>query len=68
MKKDVTLRRVGNSLFLTIPAEFVKAFRLGPGDTVSWDGDENGATIKFFRVTTSRTPAVMGEEEAASAE
>jgi hypothetical protein len=61
MKKDVTLRKVARSMFLTIPAEFVKAYQLKPGDIASWEGDWDGATLKFFRVTQSRTPAIREE-------
>jgi len=62
MQKNVTLRKVGHSLFLTIPADFVRAYRLSPGDSVSFDADEDGATLKFFRVTTSMTPAAIKKE------
>jgi antitoxin component of MazEF toxin-antitoxin module len=62
MTKDITLRKVGGSLFLTVPAEFVRTYQLSPGDTVSWDGDENGATLKFFRVTRALTPALRQKE------
>ncbi len=64
MHRSVILRKVGHSLFLTVPADLVKAYRLSPGDSVVWDTEEDGATIKFFRVTTSLTPALMNQEEA----
>jgi antitoxin component of MazEF toxin-antitoxin module len=37
MKKEVTLRQVGGSLALSVPADFVRAFRLSPGDRVTWE-------------------------------
>jgi hypothetical protein len=65
MKREVTLRRVARSVFLTIPADFVKAYRLSPGDVVTWEAiDDNGATLRFFRVTTSRTPALRADAQA----
>jgi antitoxin component of MazEF toxin-antitoxin module len=65
MKKEVTLRQVGGSLALSVPADFVRAFRLSPGDRVTWEGDEDGATVKFFRVEVmiNKTPALMEQVE-----
>jgi hypothetical protein len=62
MQKNVTLRKVGHSLFFTIPADFVRAYRLSPGDTVSIDADEDGATLKFYRVETTLIPALRESE------
>ena len=58
----MTLRKVGGSLFLTVPADIVRAFRLSAGDGVLWDMEGDVATAKFFRVTETRTPAERVDE------
>jgi antitoxin component of MazEF toxin-antitoxin module len=63
MLRENTLRKVGRSLFLTVPADLVRTFRLTAGDKVVWEaGDENGTTLKFFRATIIKTPALREEE------
>ena len=64
MQRCVTLRKVGHSIFFTIPADIVRAYRLGPGDSVFLDAEEDKATLRFFRVTRTETPALMNQEEA----
>jgi antitoxin component of MazEF toxin-antitoxin module len=60
MKVELTLRKIGGSLFVTVPANIVRAYRLRPGDSVVWDMED----IQFFRVTTSIEPAEREQEAA----
>ena len=62
MQRNTTLRKVGRSIFFTIPVDIVRAYGLEPGDTVSIDADENGGELKFFWVRKTETPAVRGQE------
>jgi antitoxin component of MazEF toxin-antitoxin module len=66
MKRDIKLRRNGDSLVMTMPVDLVRAYQLSPGDIVAWDGGWNGATVKFFRVSETRTPALRQEAEVAA--
>jgi antitoxin component of MazEF toxin-antitoxin module len=63
MQREMTLRKVGASLFVTVPVEVVRAYRLSAGDSILWDIGEDEAKVKFFRVTTSKTE-VQREQEA----
>jgi antitoxin component of MazEF toxin-antitoxin module len=65
IQRDVFLRKVGGgSLRVTIPADIVRAFGLDEGDLVSFEADETGIAVKFFRIAASRTPAVAEEATA----
>jgi bifunctional DNA-binding transcriptional regulator/antitoxin component of YhaV-PrlF toxin-antitoxin module len=64
IQRECRLHKVGNSIRLTIPVDVVRAFGLDARDDVLLEADENGVTLKFFKVTKSRTPAVVGEEQA----
>jgi hypothetical protein len=52
---------------MSVPAEFVRACGLSPGDSVRWNATDDMAMLKFFKVTVNRTPALekQGEEVAA---
>ena len=67
MTRYITLRKVGGSLHMSVPAEFVRACGLSPGDSVRWNATDDMAMLKFFKVTVNRTPALekQGEEVAA---
>jgi antitoxin component of MazEF toxin-antitoxin module len=65
MKIKATLRRTGGSTMMTVPAEILRAYRLGPGDAVVWDIEGDEAKVVFLRVRTSVEPA---EKELAAAE
>ena len=68
MQRYMTLRKVGASLFLTVPVEIVKAYRLSAGDSILWDiQSDNEAKVKFFRVTRTVTPALLEEEQVVEA-
>jgi hypothetical protein len=47
---------------LIMPAKFIRALGLKAGDSVSFDAEGNVATLKFYRVETSRTPALRDNE------
>ena len=68
MKKNSTLRRHGRSLGMTVPVEFVRALGLEPGDSASWDTEGDVATLRFFKVTRQRTPALEAQSEEAAAD
>jgi hypothetical protein len=67
IRKECRLHQVGHSLRLTIPIEVVRAFRLSATDSVLLESDENGATLKFLRVTRITKPALVGDEVAGEA-
>ena len=65
MAKEITIRQVGViSLGFTIPIDFVKSQGLQAGDIVFWSDEDGTATLKFFRVTETRTLALEAQEEA----
>jgi hypothetical protein len=43
---------------MVIPVEFVRALGLSAGDSVSWDIEGDVATLRFFKVTSQRIPAL----------
>jgi antitoxin component of MazEF toxin-antitoxin module len=46
------LRKMGNSLHLTIPAPLVRQYDLSQGDTVFFDTDGDGLRLKFLKLST----------------
>jgi hypothetical protein len=48
---------------MTIPCEFCHALGLQPGDSVHWEAEGDVATLRFFRVTESRIPALEAQGE-----
>ena len=46
------LRKMGNSLHLTIPAPLVKQYELSQGDTVFFAPDSDGLRLKFLKLST----------------
>ena len=44
------LRKMGNSLHLTIPAPLVKQYALSQGDTVFFAPDADGLRLKFLKL------------------
>jgi hypothetical protein len=68
MKRNSTLRQHGRSIGLTVPVEFCRALGLCPGDSVSWDTEGDVATLRFFKVTKQRTPALEAQSEEAAAD
>jgi len=65
MAKDITLRRVGLvSLGFTVPVEFIRRLGLRAGDTVHWNAEGDTATLRFYRVARTETPALMNQEAA----
>jgi hypothetical protein len=44
------LRRMHDSLYVTIPREYVNAHDLSAHDEVLWDPNGNGVLLKFDRV------------------
>jgi antitoxin component of MazEF toxin-antitoxin module len=69
LSREMRLHHVGGSLRLTIPMEIVKAFRLTVEDLVQVESNESAVTLKFFKVTKTRTPVLVGDavQEEASA-
>lgn len=62
-RKECRLHKIGGSTKITVPPNIVRALQLKHGDVALWESDENGtATIKFFKVTTSMTPAMTVTE------
>jgi hypothetical protein len=50
MKTQLKLRRIGDSLHMTIPAQFVQSRASKSGDPVFWLSDTNDlVTLKFYR-------------------
>ena len=45
------LRKMGNSLHLTIPAPLVKQYELSQGDTVFFAPDSDGLRLKFLKLS-----------------
>ena len=52
---------------MTVPVEFVRALGLEPGDSASWDTEGDVATLRFFKVTTTRIPASESHEASVDA-
>jgi hypothetical protein len=50
LPKYLKLCRMGSSLYLTIPKEFVRAHTLNPQDDVFWLPEGDGIKLKFQRV------------------
>ena len=46
------LRKMGNSLHLTIPAPLVRQYALSQGDNVFFVEDGDGLKLKFLKLTT----------------
>jgi antitoxin component of MazEF toxin-antitoxin module len=67
MVKNITLRQHGRSIGMTVPVEFCHALGLAPGDSVTWETDGDVATLRFFKVTKQRVPALEKQEEAVAA-
>ena len=54
------LRKMGNSLHLTIPAFFVRQYDLSQGDTVFFNADSDGLRLKFLKLSVmSEAPNVQ---------
>jgi bifunctional DNA-binding transcriptional regulator/antitoxin component of YhaV-PrlF toxin-antitoxin module len=53
---------------MTVPFEFVRALGLNPGDSVTWDAEGDVATLKFYKVERTRTPAFMNQGATVEAE
>jgi antitoxin component of MazEF toxin-antitoxin module len=68
MKVELTLRKIGGSLFMTVPAQIRHAYRLKPGDSVVLDIEGDEAKLQFFRVTKTVEPAEREQEAAIAAE
>jgi hypothetical protein len=47
LPKYLKLRRMGDSLYLTVPREFVRAHTLNPRDEVFWLPEPDGIKLKF---------------------
>lgn len=58
------LRRMGDSLYLTVPKEFVRAHTLNPLDAGLWLPSSDGVLLKFDRVHGLSLPDNHGEEAA----
>jgi antitoxin component of MazEF toxin-antitoxin module len=58
---EVTLRQVGGSLHMIIPAYVKNALGLTAGDAALVEGNENGCTLKFFKVTRNKIPVGNGD-------
>jgi antitoxin component of MazEF toxin-antitoxin module len=61
------LRKMGNSLHLTIPAPLVRQFALSQGDTVFFDADGDGLRLKFLKLSTMSDMAGITPAEPAEA-
>ena len=46
------LRKMGNSLHLTIPAPLVRLYDLRTGDTVFFDPDGDALKLRFLKLST----------------
>jgi hypothetical protein len=46
----LTLRKVNNTLRLSVPHQYVKRFKLEPGDQVAWIEQASGVQLKFFKL------------------
>jgi hypothetical protein len=56
----IPLRVVGNSIYLRVPADYVKAKQLRPGDIALWD-TKNG-NFRIVQLATFKDPSVLQEE------
>jgi hypothetical protein len=59
--REMRLHHVGGSLRLTIPVEITRAFRLTVEDIVLVESNNTEVTLKFFKVTKSMTPVLVGD-------
>ena len=66
LKRRLILRRIGGSLFITVPAEILRTYGLRVGDAIEWELGADEAKVRFFRVTTNVTPAERNETVEAS--
>jgi antitoxin component of MazEF toxin-antitoxin module len=46
------LRKLGNSLSVTIPVPYIRKFEFSVGDVVSFDADDTGLQLKFLKLST----------------
>jgi antitoxin component of MazEF toxin-antitoxin module len=53
MRIRARLRKTGDSLGITVPANITRAYRLRAGDAVVWDIEGDEAKVQFVRVTTN---------------
>ena len=64
-KYNTTIRICGGSNVTRIPPEVMRALGLKPGDPIDWERHGDIAILKFYRATTTVTPAQVSEEERA---
>jgi hypothetical protein len=58
--EQVTLRRIGGTLYLRVPSTFVHQNNLSHGDSLFWIPKEDSVTLK--RVTPKIVAEIKGEE------
>jgi antitoxin component of MazEF toxin-antitoxin module len=66
-RRRLILRRIGGSLFITVPSEILRTYGLRVGDAIEWELGADEAKVRFFKVTTSVTPAERAEDTAEAA-
>jgi hypothetical protein len=64
LPKYLKLRKMGDSLYLTVPKEFVRAHTLNPDDDVFWMPEPDGIKLRFevgelLRADPAHTPAMV---------
>jgi hypothetical protein len=62
-RTHILLRRINNTLRVSLPIEFVRRNRLSVGDSVVWTEEDGSVRLKFLKLTKIEELA----EETASA-
>jgi hypothetical protein len=67
LPKYFKLRKMGDSLYITVPKEFVRAHTLNPHDDGLWFPSSDGVLLKFDRVHGLSLPSMGDQCEEAAA-
>jgi hypothetical protein len=58
--EEIPLRMVGNSIYLRVPRDFVRANQLRAGDVVLWNSESGN--FRIVQLATLKEPAVLRED------
>ena len=65
MQREIKIRRIGIiSYGFTDPVDFARSLGLQAGDVVHWESEGDTATLRFYKVARTETPALMNQEAA----
>ena len=60
----IPLRRINDTLRISVPIEFKRRYDLKEGDQVMWIEDENGVRLRFAKTRVELVPMKLEEKVA----